>query len=73
MLKHLTEKIGLKKILSNIFPDDFDNILNFCYHQITDETPDYLFNYWFEQNYLPNSCKMSSSKISELYTKLGNS
>ena len=73
LLKDLSKKIGLKKILSEIFPEDFDNILNLCYHQITDDTPDYLFNYWFEQNYLPNSKKMSSSKISELYTKIGSS
>ena len=73
LLKYLSEKIGLKKVLSEIFPEDFDNILNLCYHQITDDTPDYLFNYWFEQNYFPNSKKMSSSKISELYTKIGNS
>lgn len=73
LLKYLSEKIGLKKVLSKIFPDDFDNILNLCYHQITDETPDYLFNYWFEQNFLPSSKKMSSSKISELYSKIGSS
>lgn len=73
LLKIVSEKIGVKKILAEIFPDDFDDILNLCYHQISDETPDYLFKYWFEQNYLPNSKNMSSTKISELYTKIGNS
>lgn len=73
LLKNLAEKIGLKKILSETFPDNFDNILNLCYFQITDETPDYLFNYWLEQNYLPHSSKMSSSDISELYSTIGNS
>ena len=73
LLKYLSEKIGLKKILSEIFPDDFDDILNLCYYQISDETPEYLFDYWFEQNYLPDSKKMSSGKISELYTNIGNS
>ncbi len=73
LLKYLSEKIGLKKILSEIFPDNFDDILNLSYHQITEDTPDYLFKYWFEQNYLPKSKKMSSDNISELYTKIGNS
>ncbi len=73
LLKHLSEKIGLQKVLSEVFPDDSDNILNLCYHQITGETPDYLFDYWFEQNYLPGSKKMSSGKISELYAKIGSS
>ena len=73
LLKYLSEKIGLKKNLSEIFPDDFDEILNLCYYHISDETPEYLFDYWFEQNYLPNSKRMSSGKISELYTNIGNS
>ena len=73
LLKYMSEKIGLKNVLSEIFPENFDEILNLCYYQISDENPEYLFEYWFEQNYLPGSKKMSSSKISELYTNIGNS
>ncbi len=73
LLKYMSEKIGLKKILSKVFPENFDDILNLCYYQISDENPEYLFEYWFEQNYLPGSKKMSSSKISELYKNIGNS
>ncbi|RLD75927.1 MAG: IS1634 family transposase [Bacteroidetes bacterium] len=73
LLKYMSEKIGLKNTLSEIFPENFDKILNLCYYQISDENPEYLFEYWFEQNYLQDSKKMSSSKISELYTTIGNS
>jgi hypothetical protein len=73
LLKYMSEKIGLKNILSEIFPENFDKILNLCYYQISDENPEYLFEYWFEQNYLQGSKKMSSSKISELFTNIGNS
>lgn len=73
LLKNLTEKIGLKKILSETFPNDYDDILNLCYYQLTEERPEYLFNYWFEENYLPNSSKMNSSDVSKLYSKIGKS
>ena len=71
LLNALSDKIGLKNVLAQTFPDTYKDILNLAYYHITDNQPDYLFEYWYQQHFLPHSRKLNSSKISELYTQIG--
>lgn len=73
LLKNIAERIGLRQILSDVFPEYYEDILNLSYYQIINNSAEYLFKYWIEESYLPGSKKLSSEGLSELYIQIGKS
>lgn len=70
-LRFLSEKLGIDKIVKNCFPTDFNEIIALIYYDIMEGSPTYLFEYWHDENYLPEVKKLDSSACSSLYEKIG--
>jgi transposase len=71
LLNRIIEKLGLHEIVKEIFPDIVNEIFSLAYYDISESNPYYLFPYWHEENYLPETKKMDSSAISKLCDRLG--
>jgi len=72
-LNFLMEKSGLNKLLKNVFPEIYLDIINLVFFQICQAEASYLFHYWYDEQYFTNSKNMFSDDISELFIKIGNS
>lgn len=71
LLNYLANKSGIKKIIENYFPADFENILALAYYEISEANASHLFHYWLEEQNLPNATKLYSTQISDFYKKIG--
>ncbi|MCP4159376.1 MAG: IS1634 family transposase [Deltaproteobacteria bacterium] len=73
LLKFLSEKLGLTKILTSLFPDNYQEILALAFYEIIGASALYLFPYWLDEHNLPGTKKMYSPDISKLCDILGRS
>ena len=71
LLQSVAKETGLKKILTDIFPDCCEEILALCYYDIMEGTASYKFPYWHNEQNLPGVKKMHSANISKLYDCIG--
>ncbi len=70
-LGKITDRCGVLKVLSESFPDEFREILALCYLDICEETPHYIFPYWYELSHLQQTKSMSPKQITQLMEVLG--
>jgi transposase len=71
LLKHIAENLGLPEIIQKSFPESYNEIMALVFYDIMERDPSYLFHFWLEENYLPDSKKLDSSAISNLYGQIG--
>ena len=71
LLEYLSEKLGIDKILKKCFPENYNEIIAMAFYEVMEGEPTYLFNYWLEENYMPDVRKMDSSATSKLCETLG--
>ena len=71
LLNFLLKQIGLEDILKRNFPDYYKEIIALAYYEITEGSPYYLFPFWLEEHFLPETKKMDSSAISKFCDELG--
>jgi len=70
-LDKITKKIGLERLLKNIFPDIYSELLALAFFSISEKRPLYLANLWLESTYYSTKEDLSSQRISELLKNLG--
>ena len=71
LVNYLSKELGLTKILQNIFPKNYLEILALANYTISEGMPFYMFPYWLAEQDLPNVRKLSSTAISNLCDDLG--
>jgi transposase len=71
LLRSVSEKIGLTKILKEIFPDSFNEILGLSFYDIMSSSASYLYPHWHDENHFPEGRRITSGRISELHNNLG--
>ena len=71
MLNWIINKIGLYDIVKESFPNHYAELIALAFYEIIESSPLYLFPYWHEEHYLPNTNKMDSSAISKFCDEIG--
>ena len=71
LLKKISGELGLSKLLSDIFPDNFEEYLALAFYKIIESAPYYLYDLWQEENHIFAKSKLSSQRISEVLLSLG--
>ena len=70
-LDKITKKTGLKKLLKNIFPNIYSELIALIFFSISEKKPLYLAKLWLESTYYSTKEDLSSQRISEVLKKLG--
>ena len=73
LLKFVSAKLGLTKILKSVFPKIHPEVMALSFYEIMEGSPLYLFPHWHDEQYLGNVKKLHSSSISNLCDDLGRS
>ena len=71
LLKKITSKLKLTKILSQIFPESYKKYLSLAFYKVIQSDPYYLYPYWKENQYSDEVSSMSSQMISDSLSDLG--
>lgn len=71
LLMHVAEKLGLRRILGDVFEARATELLELSYYLVCGEQPMYMFPTWFEEHYLPGGHTMYSTDISTICQELG--
>ncbi|MEW6103207.1 MAG: IS1634 family transposase [bacterium] len=69
LLSEVAERIGLKKVLKEVYPEIWKELLYIAIFEIVEAKPLYLFQKWAE-NSLVNTKELSSQRISEIMRKI---
>jgi transposase len=73
LLNNIVETIGLKTILSKIFPNNYHEILALALFYVIENTTALYCKYWLKNTDLPiEPTKLSSQRISELFKKIND-
>ena len=70
-LKEISKKLKLIKILKNVFPDEYENILHLSFFKIITREPYYLYPLWHESCHVSEKTQLCSQSISKLLLKIG--
>ncbi len=73
LLEKLAEESGLEKILSELFPDNYKEIIALAFFSICGNDPMYMFPQWLHEQFYTKSNSLHSSEISELCETIGTS
>jgi transposase len=73
LLNFLSNKLGVSEILKTHFPQCHSEILGLAYFEIIEGSAFYLFPYWIDGQFLPNTKKLHSPDISGLCETIGRS
>ena len=73
LLQMILKQLGLEKILSELFPDDFKEILALAFFHICGDGAMYMFPQWLHEQCDIESNSLHSSEISSLCEKIGAS
>ena len=71
LLEKLVEESGLRKILSELFPKNYKEIIALAFFSICGSDPMYMFPQWLHEQFYPESNLLHSSEISELCETIG--
>jgi transposase len=71
LLQKIAEDLGLKKILSEVFPNNFNEILALAFFSICGSDPMYMFPHWLHEQYNIETRLLHSAEISELSEMIG--
>ena len=72
LLDKISEKIGLKGILKEIYPYRWNSILSLTFFAVSENSPFYLFEQWKSHTYIKGLRNISSQSISKLLKELGS-
>lgn len=72
LLDKISEKIGLKEILKEIYPYRWNSILSLAFFAVSESSPFYLFEQWKAHTYIKGLKNISSQSISKLLKELGS-
>jgi len=72
LLDKISEKIGLKEILKEIYPYRWNSILSLAFFAVSENSPFYLFEQWKSHTYIKGLKNISSQSISKLLKELGS-
>ena len=72
LLDKISEKIGLKEILKEIYPYRWNSILSLAFFAVSESSPFYLFEQWKSHTYIKGLRNISSQSISKLLKELGS-
>ena len=73
LLDFIANKLGITELLKTFFPEFYFEILALAYFEIMESSALYLFPYWIDEQFLPNTKKLYSSGISNLCETIGRS
>ena len=71
LLEKIAEQIGLKKILAELFPSDYKEIIALAFFHVCGDSAMYLFPQWLHEQYNVETRSLYSTDISVLCEKLG--
>ena len=71
-LDEISKKLNLKKILEAVFPNHYNELLSIIYYQIIEAEPMYLFENWYDENYLSCCKRLDSPSISRFFEQIGS-
>ena len=71
LLNAVSERLGLTKLLRELFGELSSDILNLAYFFICDDRASYLYSYWLNEQYAPLAHRLNSNDISGLYQNVG--
>jgi len=71
LLNWIISKLGLEYIVKQTFPNHYAELIALAFYEIIESSPFYLFPYWQEEHYLPNTKKLDSSAISKFCDQIG--
>lgn len=71
LLQKISEELGLKKLLSELFLNDFNEILALAFFNICGNDPMYMFPQWLHEQYNIEPRLLHSSEISGLCEMIG--
>ena len=71
LLSHISSELGLNNLLEDVFSSFHNEILSLSYYEIVQNRPYYLFPYWQEEHYLPNTNTLDSQYISKMLRYIG--
>ena len=71
LLQQITQKLGLDKILEQVFPDDFKDILSLSFFSICNNSALYTYPLWLDEHQLPDAKKLHSPDVSALCQLIG--
>ncbi len=72
LLNTIISNLGLRKILSECFPDDYNEVIALAVYSICSGSPMYLFPQWFHEHCNIKSRSLHSREISSLCEKAGS-
>jgi len=70
-LDFLAKECKLHEVVKQVFPDDYQTIMNLVYFKVIDHQPYYLFQSWAEGSYLFEGNPLISQDLSDFCDKLG--
>jgi hypothetical protein len=70
LLDHVTDSTGLKKVLKNAFPDDWQQIMTCAYHLVSEGTALSRAERWTAANRTPFGKVLTSQRISDLLVRI---
>ncbi len=71
LLQKITEDLGLNKLLSELFPNDFKEIIALAFYKICENNPMYMFPLWLHEQFNIDARSLHSSEISDLCELIG--
>ena len=72
LLNALAEECKLKKVLKEIYPESYQDLLNLVFFKISTSSPYYLYKDWSESVYLPSGHGMTSQDASRFMIGIGD-
>jgi len=71
LLETIAEKIGLTRVLQEVFPELWQRILTCAFYEVSEKRPLYLCESWTESTQTETHEILSSQRISELLKEIG--
>jgi len=71
-LEQIAKKLKLSEILAIVFPEHYNELLYLAYYLIIESTPFYLFEHWYDEQYISKCKRLDSQSISRFTSEIGN-
>ena len=71
LLNHISQSLGLDRLLQEIFPALWEDILHLAYYFVCDERASYLYTFWLDEQYAPSARRLYSADLYSVYQQLG--
>ena len=71
LVKKIIDRLRLAETLKGVFPEYYEQCLYLAIYKLITGDSYYLYPYWREDSYLPESAAMNSQRISEVLQEIG--